>query len=169
MPVSNDALMKFSMKFRARYGAHRLDDESVGMWFNKLGGMDETQFIVVTEELIGSREHAFGWKVVAEKRELMFPKADEQMALEREWRAHPEYQKNGDKRSYLTKHMNSLIERNQAGEKFDWIGEHAKEFLKTWGNVEAQKQIRAMITDTEESQSFCLAVSELLHENFGKG
>lgn len=161
--IDGEDFQKFLNKFKARYGEYRMNDETSELWYEKLHNMDNDQFVAVTDELIGSRDRVFGWKVVSEKCELMFPEECEQVILEKEWKSLPNYAVNQDKKKHMTAFMNDLITDIKDGKGDGWIKKCADEFVKKWGRSEAQKQIRAMEKDTDESKQFCLAVSRILN------
>lgn len=140
MIVDAKTMQKFFAKYKDRYGDSRMNSETMSMWWDKLGMSQNSTFIQASEILLGSREVAFGWKMLQEKIAQLDPEADEQAQLTKKWQGGREYQTNIDKKKELTRIMNDLLDKVKLKKGYPkWREEYVVEFVRIWGPEDAYK------------------------------
>lgn len=164
MRVESKTMKKFFDKYKARYGDSRMNSESMSMWWDKLGTFKNDTFIEASELLLGSRETAFGWKMLEDKINHLDPAEDEQSKLEKKWQNGKEYSENGDKKKELTRIMRNLIDKAKSkGGCPNLQQEYAVEFVRVWGSKEAYKIASKVGTDLTFSD-FASKVFDVIRE-----
>ena len=135
--------------YQSRYGAYTMGDEISDMWLKKFKDAPAAHVVEAFEQLIGSRDKPFGWRVVYDVIEAIHPKESSHIKIEKDW--NPDSVKGDDmsKRKIMTDYMTGIMsdnkERARLGQpKSDWLQNYAIKFVEVWGRKQADNQIRSM-------------------------